>query len=446
MNKFWAMLLPGIIATGCSTTQGSRFELVEEYQMNDVTQSSYADYQKEVKDRLRENWRALLVSSVDLPDSSIIPGVDDYAIDKLVELHAPTDSGHEAKCQFVDGKPRGMLLIHGLYDSPYTMHDLEAYFRSKCFFTRSILLPGHGTRPGSLLKIKYENWMDTVNFVIAELADEVDGNVYITGFSTGGALALNSALESQVVKGVFLFAPALKVDAGLAYTVKKVGLEWVPFHQLADKDVIKYESITLDSAIAVDGLAKMVKSKLQVDGLNLNIPVFIVVAKNDYTVKAQTAIEFYRQGRFGERAEMFIYAPIKENDQCVKTVREGDPKTKTPTVISSCFVHQQNDKQFMIADYSHMALTLRSDDEHYGLEGHYKYCLQYFIDPENRKRCEDLSLEFADVCFGERRVSGSETYTHCSNPDRVVRRLTSNPQFDALTKQLDAFISRHIDN
>lgn len=438
MNKFWLILLCGLIATACSTTRGSRFELVEEYQMNDINQSSYAEYQKEAKDRLRENWRALLASNVDLPDSSIIPGVDDYAIDKLVELHAPTDSGHEARCQFEDGKPRGMLLIHGLYDSPYTMHDLEAYFRSKCFFTRSILLPGHGTRPGSLLKIKYENWIDAVNFSIAELAKEVDGNVYIAGFSTGGALALHSALENNLVKGIFLFAPALKVDAGLAYKAKKLGLEWVPLHRLADKDVIKYESITLDSAIAVDRLAKMVKSKLEADGLNLTTPVFLVVAENDYTIKSATAIELFREGRFGGNAEMFIYSPV--------SVSEGDPDKRMPTYISSRFLHRQGGKQFMVADYSHMALTLRSDDEHYGLQGRYKYCLQYFIDPAKRKMCEDDTLEFPAVCFGERKVSGSETYTQCSGPDKVVRRLTSNPQFEGLTKYMDAFISRHIHN
>lgn len=437
MKIFWLLLFIGLIATGCSSTQGTRFELVERYQLNDVTQASYADYQRDVKARLKQNWRALLDSDVDLPGSSIVPGVDDFAIDKLVELHAPTDSGQETLCRFEDGRPRGMLLLHGLYDSPYTMRDLEAYFRSRCFFTRSILLPGHGTRPGSLLEIKYEDWIETVNFAIAELGRKVDSNVYMAGFSTGGALALNSAFENQMVKGVFLFAPALKVDAAAAYKAKKLGLEWVPFHRLADRDAIKYESITLDSAIAVDGLAKMVEAKLKFDGSKLTIPVLVVVAENDYTVKAKTAIEYFGEGRFGTNAEMIIYSPAKES--------EGEPAKNIPTYVKSRFVHQQDGKQFIIADYSHMALTLRSDDAHYGLQGAYQYCLQYVFQPEKKKLCEDASLDFSEVCFGERRVTGSETYAQCSNPDRIVRRLTSNPQFDGMTRLMDRFINRYID-
>jgi hypothetical protein len=104
-----------------------------------------------------------------------------------------------------------------------------------------------------------------------------------------------------------------------------------------------------------------------------------------------------------------------------------------PTYINSSFVHQQDGQQFMIADYSHMALTLKPDDAHYGLQGDYQYCLQYVFDPEKRKICKDVSLKFPAVCFGERKLIGSETYAQCNRPGQIVRRLTSNPQFEGLT-------------
>ncbi len=167
------------------------------------------------------------------------------------------------------------------------------------------------------------------------------------------------------------------------------------------------------------------------------IPVFLVVAENDYTIKAETAIELFHEGRFGEDAEMFIYSPDKEN--------EDDPGEYIPTYINSRFVHQQNGKQFMIADYSHMALTLRPDDAHYGLEGAYKYCLQYFLDSAKQRMCKDVAMALTDVCFGERKMIGSEIYAQCSEPGQIVRRLTSNPQFEALTGYMDGFIRRYID-
>jgi esterase/lipase len=435
-RKFWLVLLSGVVVTACSSNKGSRFELIEAYQFSDVTWSSYADYQAGLKKILEANWRALLVSDEDLPDESVAGG-DERAIEKLVGLLAPTDNRPDAQCRFKDGKERGMLLIHGLYDSPYTMHDLEAYFRQKCFHTRSILLPGHGTRPASLLEIDFESWIKTVNFAIRELAEEGDDNVYLAGYSTGGALALNSAFENDLVKGVFLFAPALKVDAWAAHWLKKLGFDWVPFHRLADEDLMRYESLTLDSVVAVDSLANRLRTKLEDNKSTLTIPVFLVVAENDFTIKSDTAIEYFHRGRFGDDAEMFIYSPDK--------VSEGDPEKRLPTYINSRFVHQQNGSKFMIANYSHMALTLRPDDGHYGLQGDYKNCLQYVFDSDKRELCKDETLTYPDVCFGERALLGSQDYAQCDGRGQVVRRLTSNPQFEGLIAYLDGFIDRYID-
>lgn len=436
MKKLCLVILAGLVVGGCSSNRGSRFDLVEAYQLSDVSWSSYADYQSRVKEKLEENWRALLASDEDLPEESSA-GVDDQSIEKLVGLLAPTDNRPDAQCRFKDGKPRGMLLIHGLYDSPYIMHDLEAYFRKKCFHSRTILLPGHGTRPASLLEIDFESWIETVNFAIRELAAEVDDNVYIAGYSTGGALALNSAFENPLVKGLLLFAPALKVEAGMAHWLKNLGFEWVPFHRLADEDLMRYESLTLDSVVAVDSLANRLRTKLEDNKSTLAIPVFLLVAENDFTIKSDTAIEYFQQGLFGDDAEMFIYSPDRDG--------VGDPQKRIPTYINSRFIHQQNGRKFVIADYSHMALTLRPDDGHYGLQGDYKNCLQYVLDGDKRERCKDTTLTYPDVCFGERSLLGSKTYAQCDGPGQIVRRLTSNPQFDDLTAYLDSFIDRHID-
>lgn len=436
MRVVFAAVLSGLFLTGCATPEGIRFERVERFQFTDVSEGGYADYRREVRQRLRENWQALLDSKQDLPASSIVPGVDDYVVERIVEMHSPTDSA-DALCRFADGKPRGMLLLHGLYDSPYIMRDLEAYFRSRCFLTRSILLPGHGTRPGSLLKIGFEDWVEAVDFAVDELARRADGNVYLAGFSTGGALALNSAFKDERIRGLFLFAPALKVESAAAYYAKKTGLEWVPFHRLEDRDVVKYESMTLDSVIAVDGLANKVRAALKAEGQQLTIPVFIAVAENDYTIKSETATELFRDGRFGEKSEMIIYSP--------KLVNESETGRYLPVYINSRFQHRQNAKVFVIADYSHMALTLKPDDAHYGLEGAYQYCQHYFFDAERKKRCEDDSLDDTEICFGERKLSGAENYAQCRNADRIVRRLTSNPKFDELTRYLNAFIERYVD-
>ena len=48
----------------------------------------------------------------------------------------------------------GILLIHGLCDSPHAMQSLFDHYKAKGFLVRSILLPCHGSVPGDLVEIK----------------------------------------------------------------------------------------------------------------------------------------------------------------------------------------------------------------------------------------------------------------------------------------------------
>src|SRR5688572_6248898 len=40
---------------------------------------------------------------------------------------------------------RGVLLLHGVLDSPYSLRAIGQIFLKKSYLVRSILLPGHGT-------------------------------------------------------------------------------------------------------------------------------------------------------------------------------------------------------------------------------------------------------------------------------------------------------------
>ncbi len=439
IQRIWVVLIIALLSTSCASTNKTRFEFTKDYQALGIEQDvSYTDYQTSVAKVLQDNWTDLIQH--DYPD------LEASDVKRLIEAHTPTDkSPVKSKCD--RSKPRGMLLVHGLYDSPYVMKDLEEYFRDKCFHTRSILLPGHGTRPGSLLNIQYTEWVKVVDQTVEQFATDIGGKIYMTGFSTGAALALKNALDAKQVKGLFLFAPALQVEDGLARLLDNLGLDWVPTQRLKDKDLIKYESITLDSVIAVGDLADDVRKKLGDRSTQLDIPVMVVIAENDYTIKTQTTIELFEQGRFGAKSDMMIYAPIVVGGKCFKGMLKGDPTSipKIPTYIGSCFVHEQDNRKYMIADYSHMALTLKSTDEHYGLEGDYKYCTQYFYDEELEALCKREQSTMADICFGERRKFGSADYPECNKRGLMVRRLTSNPQFKKMTDYMDQFIERYIE-
>ena len=92
-----------------------------------------------------------------------------------------------------------------------------------------------------------------------------------------------------------------------------------------------------------------------------------------------------------------------------------------------------------------MALTLDSEDEHYGLEGDYRHCTHYFLDQEMLARCKQTASSSDELCFGERAAIGSQGYPQFGQHCSVVRRLTSNPQFGQLTALLDKFIRDYIE-
>lgn len=113
------------------------------------------------------------------------------------------------------------------------MQALGNYFRARCFLVRSILLSGHGTRPGDLLYTHSQDWVKAVDFGVQSFDGQVE-DLYLAGYSIGGALAFHHALITQqsekdetkllkkestgpIFKGLFLFSPALKARNDLLF-------------------------------------------------------------------------------------------------------------------------------------------------------------------------------------------------------------------------------------
>ena len=116
-----------------------------------------------------------------------------------------------------EGQPqKGILLVHGLGDSPWTFHDIGQYLAAHGFLVRAVLLPGHGTRPEDLLHVKLRDWQRVVDEQTKALQKEVK-EVYLGGFSLGGDLVLDYAYAHPEIAGLLLFSPAFKSDEPFAW-------------------------------------------------------------------------------------------------------------------------------------------------------------------------------------------------------------------------------------
>ena len=127
----------------------------------------------------------------------------DGAPDGWMQDWAATGSGKNAHI--------GALLVHGFTGSPASMRPWGEFLHSKGYTVRVPLLPGHGTRPEDLNKVKWQEWPAKVEFELSELRKSCDV-IFLIGLSMGGGTVLNvAASNNDSLTGVILVNPMIHV-------------------------------------------------------------------------------------------------------------------------------------------------------------------------------------------------------------------------------------------
>ena len=364
-------------------------------------QLTFADYVARSRDMIKETHSA----------------VDIAKVDRIVDGNAPFELKPPASCPSGHGKPyrRGVLLTHGLTDSPYSMRALGSFFQMNCFRVLAILLPGHGTQPGDLLDIRWEEWAKAEAFGTDRLAAEVD-EVYLAGFSTGGALSVYQSQDDPRVRGLFLFSPALEVDslAALAnvHKYRLFGFAWLDV--MPDKDVYKYESFPKNAAAQIYALTQAVKSRLKEHAVS--IPVFAAASQDDTTVHTSATIDFMAH-TLAPSSKLVLYSTD------VSKVPPGIPAEKLE-MVNSVFPEQK------ILSSAHTAIVVPPEDKHYGMNGDYSNCIHYYPD----------EMEKYDACNNNPKEDLQGELTKENLKAGILRRLMYNPNFAALELSMKKFI------
>jgi alpha-beta hydrolase superfamily lysophospholipase len=174
--------------------------------------------------------------------------------------------------------PRGgVLLLHGLSDSPYSMRALAQRLNARGFQVIGLRLPGHGTVPSGLLDVSWKDWAAAVRIAARELERRVgkDKPLHIVGYSTGAALAVDYAISRAFgedlppVARMVLLSPAIGVSpaAALAVWQQRIGrmigvpkLAWTDI--LPEYDPYKYNSFTANAAEQVYALTQEIAKRL----------------------------------------------------------------------------------------------------------------------------------------------------------------------------------------
>lgn len=324
---------------------------------------------------------------------------------------------------------QGILLIHGLTDSPYVFHDLAAYFHSKNITVRTLLLPGHGTAAEALIDVDYQDWQQATQYAINKMYDDFE-NVYVGGFSTGGALVLDNLLTSpkniDKLRGVMLWAPASKAQSPVAWAAKFVDL--LPFldysEKSADVDFAKYESFPLNAGAQVHALMNELQDKLNQTTSLPDVPLFIVNSQVDATIDSQATLNILNT---------WHNAANRQTQQLDTLFYFGDATSLSdlPESIHQILPVCTNKPycNYMI-DVAHTAMTAAPANPHYGWQGNYRHCESH-VGSKNYLTCKTAN----EVVLGE-------TTTKNLNKYPSLQRITFNPAFEEMQTAITEFIAK----
>ncbi|MFQ5643153.1 MAG: alpha/beta hydrolase [Thiogranum sp.] len=312
-----------------------------------------------------------------------------------------------------DGRTRrGILMVHGLTDAPFMMRDIAGFFQQQGFLVLAMQLPGHGTRPGDLLDIRWQDWVEAHQHLLDLLGAEVD-DLYLLGFSIGATLNLYQSVRNSHIKGLFLFAPAVRVIAAAQLTCPLAWLgkwwwrmNW--FNVQPDSDAFKYESL---SNRAICEAHRLIRALHRVSTLvQREIPLFVVASEKDATVDSGAILKWFAR-QTGAPRRMLYYST-------------GHPAVPAGVRVVPASFPQRN-----IRSYAHTALLQAPDNPHYGAAGSYRFCTHYYqLDPHKYELCK----RGEESCLGEMFDESGD----CP----VIRRLTYNPSFDEMLAEIREFL------
>lgn len=160
-----------------------------------------------------------------------------------------------------DAPAAGVLLLHGLSDSPYSMRALGEELHEAGAWVLGLRIPGHGTAPSGLVEVRWQDMAGAVRLAAGHVQKAVgEKPFYLVGYSNGGALAMEYTLSTLAdaslprPSGVVLLSPEIGVSAAAALAVWQarlghlLGLEKLAWTAvLPEYDPFKYGSFAVNA-------------------------------------------------------------------------------------------------------------------------------------------------------------------------------------------------------
>lgn len=212
-----------------------------------------------------------------------------------------------------------VVLFHGLSDSPFFFRSIAPAIHKQGYTVMVALLPGHGKKEADEDMEDSElanRWRTHVADVI-KFARSHSKHVQIGGFSTGGTLATEYALQNpEHVEGLLLFSGALALTENVEKMARVWGIKWLA--KFMDGEYVthgpnpyKYASVAKHAAFMLTDVIFSVRELMDA-GRGPDLPIFAAHSMADKTTPWR-GVEALMAANKGENTEFLI---AEEIDVC----------------------------------------------------------------------------------------------------------------------------------
>ena len=222
-----------------------------------------------------------------------------------------------------EGPAGGVLLLHGLTDSPYTFRALAEGLKRQGYWVLGLRLPGHGTAPSGLASVTWEDMAAAVRMAVAHLEAKVgSAPIHIVGYSTGAPLALDYILGlpegRRQPASLVLVSPAIGITPAAALAKWKARLASLPgLGKLAWTDILpefdpyKYNSFTANAGNQVHRLTRDLAERIEARAADGPIdslpPTLVFLSTVDATVSTSAVVERLLRHLARDRHELVLF-------------------------------------------------------------------------------------------------------------------------------------------
>ena len=305
----------------------------------------------------------------------------------------------------------GILLIHGLLDSPFAMHDLAKQFIEQGYIVHAPCLPGHGSTASDLFDFNRGDWKAAAVQAYDTLQPMVD-KVFVLGYSLGATLALHLALQNKKIDALVLMAPALKPKTPFAFLSNwhsLISWAYAPAkwsRRAPDLCPHRYSSIPFHALHETRVIMSQIRHALKHQ--RVNMPIFFCVTADDEIADSTCVINYFLKRN-------------NRHDQLLEYTKSPKQQaTKNHTQRSSKFPDDN------IIDFSHICLHIAPDNPVLGRDGNYRDFNHYI---HRGKRGQQPTRQGA---------------AHNKNLKQfTIQRLSYNPDFAFLVTAIESFLESH---